>query len=450
MNENQKRLAAVMADASALMTEHQGKAMGDEARAKLAALIEEAEGLKSTIEQGERLAGLEEWGRSSTGRIPLVGADAKASVTGWEAKTGGTEVKAESGGFRVVNEFGEGLIDAKTLAAISTADYKNTFRTYLRKGLYGLSSAEIKTLQEGTDTAGGFLVPEEMLARIIERTPTPTRVQSRVMRFTTSRDRVSMPKVNYSTDNLYTTGMRVTWTGEVPASSTTHRVTDPVFGQVAIDVHTAMMSLPITRDLIEDSAFPLMTWVSGKFQETSVLTVENIILNGTGVGQPAGILRNPNGTDEPATVVSGAAAAYTWDGLLDIYHAVPEQYDANSAFVFNKTSSALALSKLKDGDGRPLWSMGVGDSGMSGDIRNRPLLGVPVLLSGFMPNVSANTYPLIFGDLSGYYLADRVGFSIQVLSEVYAETNQLLFLGRMRLGGLTAEPWRLKIQKIST
>ena len=52
---------------------------------------------------------------------------------------------------------------------------------------------------------------------------------------------------------------------------------------------------------------------------------------------------------------------------------------------------------------------------------------------------------MVFGDLSGYYLVHRVGFSIQVLREVEALRNRLVLVGRMRFGGAVAEPWKLKV-----
>ena len=75
----------------------------------------------------------------------------------------------------------------------------------------------------------------------------------------------------------------------------------------------------------------------------------------------------------------------------------------------------------------------------------RQLAGYPVTYSGFMPNRGSANYPVILGDLGGYYLVERVGFSIQVLNEVYAEVNQKVLLGRLRFGGQVAEPWRIKI-----
>lgn len=437
-------------EADALLEKiQQNQATADE-KGKLPGLVEELEGLATIIKAEGKLGQLTEFDKTPSNALPL-GSPTGAKVQGF-TPAGETQVTKDkaTGSALIVNEFGEAIIPDAQWAAIQTDEYKAAFRTYMRKGVNGLSAPQVKALEEGVDSSGGFLVPVDMLARLIERKPTPTRVAGRVTTVPTSRDRVQIPKVAYSDSDNYSTGMRVSWTGEKPASATTHRVTEPDFGLVGIPVHTAMMSLPLTLDLVEDAMFPIQQWASDKFGETTGLLRDDMVLNGSGVAQPRGILANPGGTDEPATVVSGAASEMTSDGIINLAFALPEQYDEQSVFVFNKTNTALALAKLKDGDGRYLWGSGMQDSGlMVPALRDRTLLGYPVVLSGFMPNVGANTYPMIFGDLRGYYLVERVGFSVQVLRELYAETNQIVILGRLRIGGAVAEAWRMKIHKVA-
>lgn len=397
-------------------------------------------------------AALKELQEKPVDQMIFTGADGKQYTAGF-APAGQSVVgreTAESKDLSVVYEEGALGLSQKQMEAISTKDYKMAFRKYLRsKRESDMSSAEMKTLSEGTDTAGGFLVPDDIQSRVIQRAPTPTRVAGFVSRLQTSRDRVVFPKVNYSADDIYTTGIRIKWTGEVPSSATTHRVTDPLFAQVGIPIHTAMLSMPVTNDMVEDSAFPIVQWSADKFRETIDLLYDNMVLNGSGQGQPAGILLNPGGADQPAVVVSGDANLLKADGLINLAYSLPEQYDENARFVFNKTNAGNAIALLKDNNLRYLFARGITDDGLA---MGRPtmLLGYPFAYSGFMPNVTANGFPIIFGDFRGYFLVERIGFSIQVLREIYAETNQQLLLGRVRLGGQVAEEFRMKIQKVST
>lgn len=416
---------------------------------RLEELLNESDALKAQITSEGRLGHLNDWAGGGKGIPPMTSG---AEIIGIKP-AGATKISDGQVGrsrfLELQEAYGEGIFDTSALQKTGENDYRQAFKSYIRGGAERCNYQELKVLQEGADTQGGFLVPADILSRVIAREPTPTRIAARVTQLQTSRDQLLIPKINYSADNLYTTGMRVTWTGEVPASATAHRVTDPVFGQASVSIFTAMMSCPLTNDMIEDANFPIIGYLSGKFGETIDLLRDNMILNGTGVGQPMGVLFNPNATDQPATVISGSGSALTADGIVDLAFALPEQYDDNAAYIFNKTNVAAAIAKLKDTSNRYLWGSGVNDSGLDRGWKNRSLLGYPVILSGFMPNVGAGTYPIIFGDLSGYYLVNRIGFSVQVLRELYAETNQVLVMGRIRFGGACLEPWKLKVQVVS-
>jgi HK97 family phage major capsid protein len=294
---------------------------------------------------------------------------------------------------------------------------------------------------------------------VIARDPTPTRVAGRVTQLMTSRDQLIIPKLNYtgatddSNGDLYTSGIRTTWTGEIPSSSSAMRVTDPIWGQLSIPIYTAMLSIPITNNMVEDASFPIVSYISGKFAEAVDLLRDYSILKGTGQGQPAGILNNIDGDvnlANPVSIKTGSASAITALGLVALGMALPEQYDDNACYVMNKTNTGSTLAQLQDQNDRFIWGSGLQDSGLSPGFKQRMLLGYPVIFSGFMPDQASNSYPVLFGDLSAYYLVNRIGFSVQVLRELYAETNQILILGRIRFGGTVAEPWKLRVNKCST
>jgi HK97 family phage major capsid protein len=441
------RLNAILTEANALAAKG---VLDKESSVRMAELLTEGDGLKAQIAQRGALDSLTGFAAQSAGMMQLAapGAAVVQTITPAGATTAFTH--RETGALRIAEEYGEGIYDPHVGAVIGTKEYQQAFRAYLRTPVGGRTAdAAIRTLQEGADTSGGFLVPEDFMAKIIAKEPTPTRVYGRVTHLTTSRDALVIPRLNYSADDLYTSGMRVSWTGEVPASATTARVTDPVWGQSRIPVYTAMMSIPLTNDMIEDSAFPLVSYISDKFSETIDLLRDNMILNGTGQGQPAGILLAPGTTGNPAIVLSGSAGTIGTDGkaIIKTAMSLPEQYDNNACWVMNKTNTGNAVAQLVDGQGRFLWGLGYQASGLAQDYMNTPLVGSPVIFSGFMPNIGAANYPMIYGDLSGYYMVNRIGFSVQILRELYAETNQILILGRIRFGGQVAEAWKMLAMK---
>lgn len=436
MEDIRKRVAEMAVECDAIAAKSQ---LSETDQTRIEAIVAERGNMEKQMASLGELSKFREWAGKSGGMMQLVGTQPAGAAT--------VTTQLLSGGRKsvLVTDEGEPLINEDVYKAISAPEYKRAFRSYLRGGERGLKSAELKVLQEGIDTQGGFLVPEDLQNRIIAREPAPTNLAPRVSNFNTTRDSWVTPRVVWTTDNIYTQGMRVTWTGELPAAATTARVTEPVWGQYRIPIYTAMMSLPLSVDFVEDSASDVMGWCSTKFSETIALLKDNMIINGSGVMQPSGILINA--AFVTADVHTTAAAALTWQGIINLMYALPEQYDSNSVVVMNKTNTGLALASLVDGDGRPFWSMG--NSGLVDQAIRRPLLGYPVLFNAFMPNVGAGAYPIIFGDMGGYYLVNRIGLSIQVLRELYAETNQIVLLGRIRFGGQLVEDWRLRGQVVS-
>lgn len=376
-------------------------------------------------------------------------------------EAGYTEVELKGREVKAVYETGAGTFSEKTWKAINTTEYKDAFASYLRKrgDTRLMSGAEMKTLEEGLDDQSGYTVPIDVITNmIVQRKPTPTRVAAMCSQLNTSREVVEMLKLNYATDNIYSTGFRVTKTGELPASATTAQVTDTnLFGTIKIPVHTFMIRGLITKNVIEDSAVGILNWMAGKFGETIELLKDDKVLNGIGRMEPLGMLNNfaassaGSGLDDPkiSVINSGDASTLTADGLMNLALDVPEQYEDNCKFVFNKTSTFKAIRQLKDLNDRYLFGAGFQDSGLANPLRPSDLLGYPYVYSGLMPNISAGAYPVIFGDLGCYQVVNRIGFSIQVLDQVYAETNAIALVGRVRFGGATISPWGLRLQKVS-
>lgn len=348
----------------------------------------------------------------------------------------------------VLDESGPGIFGEKAWDAIKSGEYRIGFARYVRKGRAAID--EFKTLQLGLDEQGGVFAPAELMNRVIGRLPAPTRLAGRVTTVNTGRDRVVMPTVRYSADNIYTTGFRVTKTGENPASATSHRVNDAgLFGTTEIPVHTFMLSGDLSLDMLEDTGFPLMSWMTDKFSETRDLLLESTLVNGTGVGEGLGFIPSADTANGIASVAGGHASNLTADGLIDLAYTLPEQYEENTVFVFNKTNTERALAKLKDSSNRYLYLPVDSSNEGIASARPRRLLGYDAIRSAFMPNVEANAFPVLFGDLRGIYLAQRAALSIQVIREPYVEQNRVAVVGRLRFGCRPVEPWKLRLLKIS-
>lgn len=378
---------------------------------------------------------------------------AKAAL-GWRpAAPGEGELEVDPKAWReteVDGPFGKQKIRFNVPIVVQKKEYGPAFEGYLRKGKDGIGPQDLKTLTEAIDTAGGFTVPEDFHTELVKKIATMATIRSLARVVTTSRDSAKWPRVKYTTDNKYTSGVRLTWTGESPSSATVARVTDPVFGQIVIPVATAMASMPVSNDLIEDSAFDVLGIGSDLIAEAFALGENDTFINGTGSGQPMGFLTQVDGTptgDVPTSTVSGTTSSLTADGMIDLYYAMPAQYRRNARFIMN-SGSMKVTEKLKDSQNRYIVSSLI--NGSLATPQFDTIKGKPIVVDEFMPDVAANAYPVAFVDFSGYIIVDRVGFSIQRLDQLYAETNLTVLLARKRVGGFLAEPYRCQIQKCST
>lgn len=447
LEELRKKYSALIAQARQLADQFKGKEMPKETATEIEGILGQADEVKAQIDLAERLEAGESFLSEPTG--------AKAASTTW--RTAGPDegnVPVDVKAWReieILNPLGE----RKTLRyhvpiAVQAKDYPAAFEAYLRKGRDAMGAQDRKTLSEGVDSAGGFLVPADMQGSILKKVATVAAIRSRARVISTSRDLVKWPKVVYTADDKYTSGVRLTWTGETPASATVHRATEPVFGEEQIPVNTAMASMPLTNDLLEDAAFDVLGQVSDLMGEAFALGEDDVFINGSGAGRPQGILSHPNASVIYTTaggmyVKTASAAALTGDGLIELETRLPAQYESNAVFLMNKATKG-AIRKLKDASNQYLYPPYLAGGPLAG-VAPEQLMGYPIVKDEFMPDIAANAFPVIFGDLSGYLVVDRVGLSVQVLRELYAETNIALVLARKRVGGQLIESYRLRTHK---
>lgn len=317
----------------------------------------------------------------------------------------------------------------------------------------GLTVGEMKsTMIEANDELGGFLVPEELNSRVIARLPGLTVVRSMANVQTTSKDNLTYIKATGG-DDRYIGAVRVTWVDESPTAGAAE--TNMTFGQVKIPVHVAMATIPVSKNLLEDSYVNLSQHLEDLAANGLAIDEDRQFLVGLGNGRPQGIL---NGTAAQATgsngyhdsditrVPSGTAAALTTAGLIAVPYALASQYRTNGTWVFNK-STLKAISQLADTAGN-LQFRPRNDQLSAGQPRTLESYGFKE--SEAMPSIAANTLPIIFGDFKGYVIADRIGMSLMRYDDsTTAETNSVKFVLRRRVGGQVTEGWRFAVQHVA-
>jgi len=375
------------------------------------------------------------------------GAGAGAGAGGSDGKAG-----AAFGGWRPSSP-NEGMSERQEEATSKRA-YKGAFEGYMRKSMGDINQLgpnDRKAIVEGTDNLGGFFVPPETANEILRKIATNSVIRALATVSSTSRDRLNFPWIPYTTDDKYTSAIRPKWTGEQPASSSVHRVTDPTFGEKGIDINTAMASLLFTQSMLEDSYFDIMGEADRMFTESFQIGEDEVFIGGDGIGKPLGFLANVDDTagTGPRSVASGTTSSpfFTYDGVIALDTALPPQYEANARFIANKQTYGYVRQIKTATTNEPLWPIVDMVGGLQGVPAN--LLSYPYLKSQFMPAAASGAFPLALGDFRSYRIVDRVGLSIRVLQELYAETNMVCMLARKRVGGALLQPERIKVQKVA-
>ena len=277
-------------------------------------------------------------------------------------------------------------------------------------------------LQIGTDTEGGYLVPDEYEKKLISALeeenvfrPLATKIQ------TSSGDR-KIPVITQKGE--------ASWMEEEEAYS----LSDDSFGQIALSAYKVGTAIKISEELLNDSVFDLPSYIAKEFARRIGSKEEEAFLIGDGKGKPTGIF-NATGGAEDGT--STSTANITFDDVMELFYSLRSPYRKKAVWVLND-STVKALRKLKDNTGNYIWNPSV-QAGVPDTILNRPYK-----TSSYVPEIKAGNKCMAFGDFSYYWVADRQGRSFKKLNELFAMTGQVGFLASQRLDGKLILPEAIK------
>ena len=307
----------------------------------------------------------------------------------------------------------------------ATAEYRKSFWNVMRSKMP--SPEVMNALQMGTDSEGGYLVPDEFERTLVEALEEQNifRTLAHVIQ-TSSGDR-KIPVVASKGSASW-----VDEEGAIPES-------DDSFGQVSIGAYKLGTMIKVSEELLNDSVFDLEAYISREFARRIGNKEEEAFFTGDGTGKPLGVLAETGGAE--VGVTAAAAAAFTADEIFDLFYSLKAPYRRSAVFVMND-ASVKALRKLKDNNGQYLWQPSL-TAGAPDTLLNRP-----VYTSAFMPALAAGAKSVLFGDLSYYWVADRQGRSFRRLGELYAPTGQVGFLATQRVDGRLILPEAVKVMQM--
>lgn len=311
-------------------------------------------------------------------------------------------------------------------------EYSAAFMAHMKKG-------EVQAaLNKGADDEGGFLTPTEW-----DRTITDKLVLVSPMR--------QICGVQTTSKNAYTKlfnvgGTGSGWVGEADVRPETNT---GEFAPLTINTGEIYANPAATQQILDDAEINLESWLAGEVQTEFAKQEGLAFVSGNGTNKPNGILTYVTGGANAAkhpfgaikTVNSGAAAAITSDGVIDLIYDLPSAFTGNARFTMNRKTQGL-IRKLKDGQGNYLWQPSY-------------VAGQPATLAGFavteipdMPDVAAGAKAVMFGDFKqGYLIVDRIG--VRVLRDPYTKKPYVLFYTTKRVGGGLVNPECLRALNIA-
>lgn len=405
LKELQEKRDKLVADARAALeeiTKNTDEARTKELEDRHDAIMTELDQLDARIKREERVAAaeraLEERNKS---RRPI-----NPDVEGRAASENEGEVTYRSAFYKLLSVGGD------------TSELSAEERTALRDGAQ--AKAEFRAQTAGTAAAGGYTVPVELANVMIKSMaawgPMYDEAICTVIS-TASGNQINLPTVDDTTVPVvkHTEGVALTDDGG----------SDVTFGQKRLDAYVFDTEfVRFSMELAQDSIFNVEALLGELLGERLGRRANVELTTGDGTGDPNGVV-----TASSLGKTAAAAAAITFDELLDLEHSVDPAYrmSAKCAYMLND-GTLLKLRKLKDGNGQYIWQAGNVKDGTPGTLNGRRYH-----INQAMPAATTGLKSVIFGDFSKYFVR-KVGTPIiGVLKERF--WPDLGIAGLIRLDG---------------
>ena len=312
----------------------------------------------------------------------------------------------------------------------AAAEHRQAFADYLLNGVSGISSqnrAIIERRDGITGLAGGVIIPSTIANSIeVALKSYGGMFEAGEIITTANGGDLILPTIN-------DTSSKATIVAEYDQSSKKA----PSFGSVTLKAYTYRTPIiPVSQELLQDSAFNLDALLSGLLAESFGRGVNEDLTIGNGTGKPKGIV-----TAAKACDTNAAATAISLDNIIDLIKSVNSAYAKTGKFMFNR-NTLWELAKIKDQNGRYIWQEGAKDGTPA------TLFGKQYVLNDDVADIGAGNASVLFGDLSKYKIRMVKSFKVIRLNELLAEYLSIGLFGFARVDGTLLDAGTNPIKKL--
>jgi HK97 family phage major capsid protein len=294
------------------------------------------------------------------------------------------------------------------------------FRAYLRSGRENADLTRYNAQGTGTDSAGGFTVPEDFRAKLIEVQKSYGGVLNAAEQLPTTDGR-SLP---YPTIDDTSNTSAIAAENTAPASGGA----DLVFGEVRLGAWeynatgAGNTPLALPRALVQDSAVDIEGKVSSLLGTRLARKMAVDAVNGSAASQPEGLIHNITGLE-----IVGTALAYS--DIVSLVMSLDKAYWTNAKFYCNQASLGKIM-ELEDTNGNLIFRQTVtvsnGAPAVLATLAIGPLV-VPVELDNDLADIDLTTGQGtvwgVFGDVQQGYVWRQVR-DIEILVDPYSANDK--------------------------
>lgn len=311
---------------------------------------------------------------------------------------------------------------------------------YLRRGMD--AGVEMKALEAGAGSDGGYAVPREIDGQIAVtlKSLSPIRAIAHVAQTGSSGYR-----------KLIAHGATgASWVGEAAARPETGT---REFAEIVPPFGELYANPAATQLMLDDAMFDLESWLADEIAREFAVAEGAAFISGNGSAKPKGFLTYATSAEGDADrefgelqiVNSGAAGDFAvanpQDRLVELVHALRAPYRQGACWVMNSDTLAR-IRKFKTSDGAFLWQPGMVEG------QAATLLGYPVVEAEDMPVVAPNSLSIAFGNFrAGYLIADRG--ETRILRDPFSNKPYVHFYAIKRVGGAVVDSNAIKLMKFS-
>jgi len=300
---------------------------------------------------------------------------------------------------------------------------------------------------EAVNADGGFTVPIEFGAIVIEFAIATSPILSQVWRVPMSSSEIRFPKLSQGENGNYFGGVYMTCNG-IPAISegtigtgTKTRWEQNIFNAKKIAGHTA-----ITEELQQDSIMNILNYMAALYIRAFQYKLEQMIIAGNGTNEFLGITKDPIVIAN--AVARKAANKVSGDDFINLEGAVDEAFgDDKLSWLTRRATVAKVRAERVNVDGtgeylvRESWA-----ERQATQILTKNILGHPYHVTRNVPAIGS-TGDVIIGDMSMYMLATRMDMRIDISDAPYWLENETAMRMIARMDGMPGTSYAFKILK---